>query len=305
VVISLATLLNFAFQHAHKIEYLNESIGLLSGVLRDPAGQALCVDVIKRLAPSLIQRAESFLGRQDTTISEALQTMRGDLQTLNEIFHMAADNKYISITTRLKYSCLSASFSRHVSPLGLYSFHPSDLSTAHENAMSLTQEAVMFAPNVQLQHTHLAAIPQAIQVMPLDFASHLVHTGQLGQAIVTLERGRALLWSELRGLRSSIHHIAGVNPYLAEKFTRINRDLEAVTMSVLPHEGTQVSGDGTEDGEGEDPFGRLLLEQRKLLEECDDIISQIRSLPGLQNFLITPSFDTLRSGRITWSCHHH
>ncbi|KAH9980709.1 hypothetical protein BJV74DRAFT_855532, partial [Russula compacta] len=31
--------------------------------------------------------------------------------------------------------------------------------------------------------------------------------GQLEQAIETLERGRGLLWSEMRGLRSSIDHL--------------------------------------------------------------------------------------------------
>jgi len=253
----------------------------------------LCDSVINSLASSLFQRAQSLYGRQDTTALELTQTMLGTMQTVNEIYHLAADNKYISISSRLKYSCLSAWLSQHVSQLGICP--SSAISPAYENAMSLMQEAVMFAPNVQLQHMHLAAMVQIIKEMPLDFASHLVGTGQLGQAIVTLERGRALLWSELRGLRASIHHIAGVNPHLAEKFTRINRDLEKVTMSVLPSRSTYVSGDGTEDGEGPDQFGRLLLEQRKLLEERDSIISEVRTLPGLQNFLTAPEFDTLRS----------
>jgi len=293
VAISLANLLEFAFQHTHKIEDLNESIDLLSGVLRDPAGQALCDSVLSSLTLSLFQRMESLHGRQDTTALEAIQIMLGTMQTVNEIHHLAADNKYISISSRLRYSCLSAWSSRHISQLGICP--SSAISPAYENAMSLMQEAVMLAPNVQLQHTHLAAMVRGIWEMPPDFASHLVDTGRHRQAIVTLERGRALLWSELRGLRTSIHHIAGVDPHLAEKFTRINRDLEKVTMSVLPSERTQVSGAGTDDGEGADPFGRLLLEQRKLLEERDSIVSEIRTLPGLQNFLTVPEFDTLRS----------
>ena len=293
VAISLATLLEFAFRRTHKIEDINECIGLLSGVLRIPAGQAHCVVVTELLLSSLSRRARLFLGRQDNTILELTQTMRGTFQAISEVCHLAAYNKYISIPRRLRYSCISALSLRCASHLGICS--ASVISTAYENAMSLMQEAVMFAPNVQLQHTHLAAMVPAIMEMPLEFASHLVDTGQLEQAIVTLERGRALLWSELRGLHTSIHHIAGVNLDLAEKFTKINRDLEKVTMSVLPSGSTQISDDVTEDCEGPDPFGRLLLEQRKLLEERDDITSQIRSLPGLQNFMMAPSFDTLRS----------
>ena len=296
VAISLASLLESAFQHTHKLEDLNESIDLLSSVLRVPGGQALCDDVIDGLTSALIQRNKSLLGRQGTTVLDEQQTMLGTILTFNEIHHLAADNKYISISSRLRYSCLCARSSRLLSQLGIC---PSSvIPTAYENAMSLIQEAVMVAPNVQVQHTHLAAMVQVIQEIPVDFASHLVDTGQLGRAIVTLERGRALLWSELRGLRTSIHHIAGVNPRLAEKFTRINRDLEKVTMSVLPSGSTQISGDGTEDDEGPDQFGRLLLEQRKLLDERDSIISEVRTLPGLQNFLSVLEFDTLRSAAL-------
>ena len=293
VAISLSDLLESAFQCTHKIEDLDESIGLLSGVLRVPAGQAFCGLINDDLISSLFRRAEFLVGRQDTTIVEAIQTMYGTFQIVNEISCLAADNKHVSIPGRLKYSCLSASSSRYIGQFG--NCPASDISIAYENAMSLMQEAVMFAPNVQLQHTHLAAMVPAIRKMPLDFVSHLVNEGQLEQAIVTLERGRALLWSELRGLRTSNHHIAVVNPHLAEKFTKINRDLEKVTMSVLPSGSTQVSCDSAEDGEGPDPFGRLLLEQRKLLEERDSIISEVRALPGLENFLTPHEFNTLRS----------
>jgi CHAT domain-containing protein len=82
---------------------------------------------------------------------------------------------------------------------------------------------------------------------------------------------------------------------LAEKFTAISRDLEKLTTSALASGGSEIDRDGGEDGKGVDPFGRLLMKQRKLLEERDNIISQVRSLPGLQNFLMAPSFDTLRS----------
>ena len=293
VAISLAGLLEFAFHRTHKVEDLNESINLLKGVLRVPAGQSLCENVVYRLISSLFMRMGSLLDRQDISVSDPGQTTLGIMQTVNEVCLLAAGNKYMPISSRLRYSCLLAWLWRAVSQMVIC---PSSvISDAYENAMSSIQEVVMFAPNVRLQHTHLAAMIQTIHEMPLDFVSHLVNTGQLGQAIVNLERGRALMWSELRGLRTSVYHIDGINPNLAEKFARINRDLEKVTMSVLPSGSTEVSGDGTEDGERADPFGRLLLEQRKLLEERDDIISQIRSLPGLQNFLMTPSFDALRS----------
>jgi CHAT domain-containing protein len=47
-----------------------------------------------------------------------------------------------------------------------------------------------------------------------------------------------------------------------------------------------------------DPFGRLLLEQRRLLNERAKLISQIQALPGFDSFLTSPSFDTLRSAAL-------
>ncbi|KAH9983014.1 CHAT domain-containing protein [Russula compacta] len=97
----------------------------------------------------------------------------------------------------------------------------------------------------------------------------------------------------MRGLRASIDRLRAVNLCLAEKFAALNRDLEAVTIS-----GSQLvwTEDGPASGrEGMDPVGRLVMKQRKLVEERDKLISQIRAQPGFDSFLIPPSFDTLRS----------
>ena len=80
---------------------------------------------------------------------------------------------------------------------------------------------------------------------------------------------------------------------MAKKFAAVNRDLEALTISGSPvvlMEDDQVGGH-----EGMDLVGRLVVKQRKLVEERDRVISQIRAQPGFDTFLIPPSFDTLRS----------
>jgi CHAT domain-containing protein len=289
--ISLARLLKLAFGHTDNIEQLNESIGLLSAVLKVPAGHALCNDIVGNLISSLFDRDKFVLGTQNRDAPEARQAMRQTIQTVIEILHLAAENKFTSVRSRLTHSFMLAKSLRHLSrgEIGTDA-----VSTAYEKAMSLMQDSVILAPNLQFQHTHLVAMLE-VEKVPLDYASYLVNIRQREQAIVILERGRALLWSELRGLRTSIQHIAGVDPVLAEKFTAISRDLEKLTTSVLATGGSEVDGDGAEDGKGVDPFGRLLMKQRKLLEERDNIISQVRSLPGLRNFLMAPSFDTLRS----------
>jgi len=133
--------------------------------------------------------------------------------------------------------------------------------------------------------------------LPLNCASYQVHTGQLQSAVETLERGRALIFSEMRGLRSSIDQLRASDPDLADKLAAINHDLEVLTLTFTQNN----YGDGGEEGlGGMDPFGRLIVRQcgPGLLDEREKFISQIRARKGLESFLKPPSFDNLRSAAV-------
>ena len=43
--------------------------------------------------------------------------------------------------------------------------------------MSLMQEALIFAPTLEIQHSHLVMMCYDIEKLPLDYASYLVHIG--------------------------------------------------------------------------------------------------------------------------------
>ncbi|KAH9995400.1 hypothetical protein BJV74DRAFT_883918 [Russula compacta] len=158
--------------------------------------------------------------------------------------------------------------------------------------MSLMLDSLAFAPTLEIQHFRLVAMPNSCEKLPLDYASHQVHEGQLEQAIETLERGRGLLWSEMRGLRTSLHQLQSDDSPLAAKIAAINRDLEALTMSGIP--SIWMNDDEIDGGGGMDPFGCLVVKQRELIEERDRLIPQIQTLPGFESFLKVP-FDTLCS----------
>ena len=95
------------------------------------------------------------------------------------------------------------------------------------------QTSLVFSPTLHTQHAHLLAVKEANKI-PLEYASYQVQTGCLEEAIQTLERGRILLWSEMRGLRTSIDKLSRAHPTLATKFTNINQDMETLTMSIPP-----------------------------------------------------------------------
>jgi hypothetical protein len=173
--------------------------------------------------------------------------------------------------------------------------HPS-VSTAYGTALSLMQDTHLFAPTVQLQQTTLAASPEYSHAMLLVYVSHRIELGQFKQAIENLERGRALLWSEMRLLRISIDsdQVRKADLDLGDKFAAVNRELEELTKAIpLSHKFSM--GDAvTDDLRAGDKFGSLLLRQREVLKEPDRLISQIRALPDLERFMLSPSFDTLR-----------
>jgi len=261
-----------AFKITNNPEYLNESIDIYCGILKVPSAQWIYFWVIRRLIISLMSRYMLFNDSEDR--HEIMQQ-----------YPIAVTDTYATVPDRFKVACEWA----HVS----HTFWHSSTSTAYKSAISLLQDALAFSPTLETQHFHLFTMRDHYEKLPLDYASYQVHKGQLKEAIETLERGRGLLWSEMRGLRTSIDQLCMVNSHLAEKFAAVNRDLEALaTSGSLSHS----MNDGEVDfSEGMDPFGRTVVKQRKLLDERDSLIIHIRSLPGFEDFFQAQSFNTLCS----------
>ncbi|KAI0255232.1 hypothetical protein BJV78DRAFT_1279434 [Lactifluus subvellereus] len=142
-----------------------------------------------------------------------------------------------------------------------YSNHPS-ITAAYANSISLMQDTLYYAPTLEIQHFHLVTMRDIYETLPLDYASYQVQI---------------------------------VDSALASKFIAINSELEELTMSMAPSGNMETDSNGVEGPEGMDPFGRLVVKQRKLFEERNSLVSQIQSLPDFKSFLMSPSFDTLRS----------
>jgi hypothetical protein len=231
----------------------------------------------RQLSLALIIRFKSFPGYCPQDLDEGLKT----------ISQLANDGR-ANLPNRLQYACGGALFAR--------CFHHHSVSAVYERALTLVHDTLHFAPTLQQQHATLATSGDCL-MMPLDYASYQVDLNQLEEAIVTLERGRALLWSEMRHLRTSVDQLLEADPDLGHGFAAVNRDLEQLTKSIPP--SYKLSVDDAEVGDSDlrvaDPFGRLLLKQRRLLKERDELISRIQALPGFDGFLTSPSFDTLRS----------
>jgi hypothetical protein len=278
ILISFEDVLDEAFYRTKKIEYLNESISVHRQLVEPPFGQAVRFWALPLLSQSLLARSRYFPDYRTQDLDEGI-----------ELLSQYASSTHASVPDRFHQACrwaFHAQRTRH-----------SSVSSAYETALSLMQDTVLFSPTLQLQHDTLATDEDAIgtRTLSMDYASYRVDQDQLEEAIEVLEGGRALLWSEMRHLRMSIDHLLSADPVLGHKFTAVNRDLEQLTKSVPPSHKLSMD-DGAADGlRAVDQFGRLLLEQRDLLKERAELISQIQALPGLNSFLTSPPFDTLRS----------
>jgi len=269
-VASLGVLLHRAFRCTHKIGYLNDAIS----ATRDGVGTADSLDTRSSLLVQLTVLLETRL---------ELLRHEEDLRELMQLFPTAADYRLAGLHHQYPISCNWASIARRIG-------HPST-STAYDHAMSSMQASLTFAPTLDGQHLRIVAMSGSFQMIPLDYASYHIDTGHLEQAIETLERGRGLLWSEMRGLRTSVDQIRLADSNLADKFSAVNRELETLSLALSLNNNV----DGHNDLEGMDSYGHNVMQKQKLLDDREKLIIQIQALSGFDTFLKPPSFDALRS----------
>ena len=276
VVKKLCELLHRAFSCTNKIEHLDEAISVLR-YTRDNFNTRLGstpgtkIPVIGELISCLSIRLN-------------LLHLRDDFNEIMQLYAMAVNDERGNAPDQFLLSC---EWARIAHDFG----HPCALA-AYDSAISLMQDSLTFSPTLDVQHFRLVARRDEYESLPLNCASYHVSTGQLCRAIETLERGRALIWSEMRGLRTSTDQIRAIDYELAVKFAAVNRDLELLTLTTSSNNNDNNRDDGTV---GMDPFGRLVVRQRELLDYRKTLISQIQALPGFETFFKSPSFDNLRS----------
>jgi CHAT domain-containing protein len=275
---SFGNLLFQAYKRSDRIEYLDESIVLYRQVLDHGETPPTHFITVQWFIGSLSVRYRLF-GRKD------------DLRELMDRFKSGVADSYAPVPSRFELACRWAHSARI--------FRDSTLLLAYQNAMSLMQDSLVFGPTLSIQYDRLIERHRLYEKTPLDFASYRIRLGQVERAIEALEHGRTLLWSELRGLRASPDLLRASHPVLADRFTSINQELEALTTSPLSGANAKLGLDHwhieSQDYEGTEQLHRLMVKQQEILKERDALILRIQNLQGFKNFLGPPSFDTLRS----------
>ncbi|EJD02974.1 uncharacterized protein FOMMEDRAFT_156338 [Fomitiporia mediterranea MF3/22] len=146
--------------------------------------------------------------------------------------------------------------------------------TAYSTATTLLQNALTVSPTLHTQHETLAGNS--------DFASLALEAASYA----------------MRGLRSPLDQLAGINKELSDRFRDVGQRLENLATS-----STTLSSGLTEvDNElllpniqiRQQSFDEMLLLKRQLAKEQGEIINEIRRLPGFENFLAATPFNVLQ-----------
>ena len=171
--------------------------------------------------------------------------------------------------------------------------HPT-ATLAYQNTLSALQLAFTGVFTIQRQSSAMGRLGSEIHI-PLDYASYQIEKGQLELAVETIERGKTLIWSEIYGLRTSAGRLRTVNPNLADRLATVNQKLLTVNASILDRRVVGSRLDDEEDHEHIDTFSPTFKEQRRLLHERQEIVAEIKTLPGFENFMETVRFRALQT----------
>jgi hypothetical protein len=109
-----------------------------------------------------------------------------------------------------------------------------------------------------------------------DAAACAWRAGDTDGAVALFERGRGVLLAQGMGTGTELERLRAHTAQLTERFTVLQQEMER-------------AGSGGLAGEAGDWTGRTAAEQRRdLLGEWDDLLAQIRDVPGFGSFLRPP-----------------
>ncbi|KAH9952647.1 CHAT domain-containing protein [Russula dissimulans] len=246
-----------------EMRYLDHSITCCRDALKlCPPGQMSRFEPLQTLSMSLNIRYSALL-------------RPADLDESMELFRSAFEEEYAHPHARCEIASQWAACARICQ-------HPSTV-LAYEKAISLMHASLAIGPTLEVQHRLLRHRWGPLSAVPLDCASYYIEMGSLERAVEILERGRALLWSEMRSLRTPIDQLcASGHATLAEQFVVVSEQPENITTSTqVPGRGVEARGAATLDDHHShsrpDVFGQM-MENVHMLEHFLTRAAELKQL---------------------------
>lgn len=309
-----STALRSHFQHTRDIKYINESIRLqIEARLPCKTGFPDHHIYSRSLAMSLVTRYQTDKQRYSDDLNKAMNIL-ASVSNPREPGLVDPSQRLHTAT----YWAMTADMCNHSSAIEAYG-----------SALEQMQQALDTYPTLRMQHAQL----RRWGTLTLDAASCAVKKGtqermqgtaelrrsldalgnadtlklalgkvqrankKLEMAVKMLEQGRAVVWSEMRRLRTSPDDFGGIDVGLRKRYNEAKRALQGLLLSCSSVEELEDSSQTRYtklQSASEDAFGYALETKRRLVKELADIVAEIRTVPGFETFLKSPSYETLR-----------
>ncbi|KAJ7161190.1 CHAT domain-containing protein [Mycena filopes] len=170
--------------------------------------------------------------------------------------------------------------------------HPS-IVDAFSRLLVLLELRLLAKETIPAQQEFLQRIP--FRELASEVAASAIEDGKLNTAVELLEQGRTMLWSRMRGYRHPINSLRAVDASLADRFQTVSAELEHTSLA-LQHRFTSFSSTtGNKSPLSDNSIDSRLRHHRILSENWTEILNEIRAVEGFAAFLLTPSFETLRT----------
>jgi CHAT domain-containing protein len=152
----------------------------------------------------------------------------------------------------------------------------------HSSALAAYQTALKFladwqhATGLSLSSNHFDVVGRVTSSLAMDAFSCGVRNGALETAVVLVEQGRAVFWTQLAHFQTPLDEISASSDRgkaLAAEFKEIALRLRAMLEVSSEDKASQIG---------------------QLTKQWDDVISDIRILPDFSRFLLPPLFSDLQ-----------
>ncbi|KAF9240015.1 CHAT domain-containing protein [Melanogaster broomeanus] len=137
---------------------------------------------------------------------------------------------------------------------------------AYEMAMELLPRVAWLGSPISSRHRELANLCSLCN----EATSTAILMGRYDLALEWLEQGRSVVWTQLLQLRTPMDTLQVSYPKLADDLRRVSRALEKLE---LEDESQPVNHE------------RVAQSQRRLAEEWESLVAEVRGIPGYEQFL--------------------
>ncbi|KAG0699080.1 CHAT domain-containing protein [Suillus ampliporus] len=234
---------------------------------------ALCQESLAALPSLHPDRYFSYMQLQEAYLSRyRVQHLPADLSLAVENFRLASRHPTQGFPARIEEAIKWARQAEHYQ-------HGSALE-AYQTCLELFDDHMMTRSSIISRRNAATAFGGA-QSLPVDAASCGVRHNELQRAVELVEQGRGQQWSLASRLRTPVEDLESANPKLAHKFSELGKRVSNTAQG-----SAAITDRAAAD--------LAATEYRRITEQWEAAVAEIRGVQGFSRFLLPPSYEDLQ-----------